>query len=90
MEYNTDNNFSFTIDLRDGDGDIWAVVSVIPSKEPGKRDIILMDVEEGNYSFRSITELLNLLQKKKVSFEDRKMVLDFLADSLLFLEKNEL
>lgn len=89
MEYNVDNNFSFTMDLRDDDGDIWAVISVISSKEVGKRDILLMDVQEGNISVRSITELLNLLQKKKVSFENRKKVVDFLAASLLFLERNE-
>lgn len=88
MEYNVDNNFSFTMDLRDDDGDIWAAISVISSKV-GKRDILLMDVQEGNISVRSITELLNLLQKKKVSFENRKKVVDFLAASLLFLERNE-
>jgi hypothetical protein len=88
MEYNVDNNFSFTMDLRDDDGDIWAVISVISSKV-GKRDILLMDVQEGNISVRSITDLLNLLQKKKVSFENRKKVVDFLAASLLFLERNE-
>lgn len=89
MEYNVDNNFSFTMDLRDDDGDVWVAISVISSKEVGKRDILLMDVQEGNISVRSITDLLNLLQKKKVSFENRKKVVDFLAASLLFLERNE-
>jgi hypothetical protein len=89
MKYNFDNNFSFTMDLRDDGGNIWAAVSVIPSKEVGKRDILLMDIKEGNISVRSITELLNLLHKKKVSFDNKKKVVDFLADSLLFLERNE-
>ena len=89
MKYNVDNNFSFTMDLRDDSGNIWAAVSVIPSKEVGKRDILLMDVEEGNIFVRSITELLNLLHKKNVSFDNRKKVVDFLADSLFFLEQNE-
>jgi hypothetical protein len=85
-----ENNFSFTMDLKDENNDIWLTISVMPSKEVGKRDILLMDVNDGNFSFRSITELINMLMKKKVSFTDRKAVLDFLANSLLFLEKNQL
>jgi hypothetical protein len=85
-----ENNFSFTFDLRDENEDIWAVISVAPSKEVGKRDILLIDVDNENISFRSITELMNLLQKRKVTFEDRKDVLNFIANSLLFLEKNQL
>ena len=77
------------MDLRDDEGNIMAAVSVIPSKEVGKRDIIYMDAEEGNVSVRSITELLNLLQKKNISFDNRKKVVDFLAYSLMFLERNE-
>ncbi len=42
-----------------------------------------MDVCEGNFSVRSVTELLNLLMKKEVSFDERKRVLDFLAESLV-------
>jgi len=89
MKYSTDNKLSFTLDLRNDEDDIMAVVSVIPSKEVGKRDIIYMDAEEGNVSVRSITELLNLLQKKNISFDNRKKVVDFLSDSLLFLELND-
>jgi hypothetical protein len=85
-----ENNYSFTMDLKDENNDIWLTISVMPSKEVGKRDILLMDVNDGNFSFRSITELINMLMKKKVSFTDRKAVLDFLANSLLFLEKNQL
>jgi hypothetical protein len=90
MKYNKENKYSFTLDLRGDNGEIWAVVSVIPSKDIGKRDILLMDVSEGNFSVRSVTELLNLLIKKEVSFNERKRVLDFLAESLLILEKNDL
>ncbi len=85
-----ENNFSFTMDLNDENNNAWLSISVIPSKEVGKRDILLMDVNEGNFSFRSITELMNMLMKKNVAFEDRKEVLDFLANSLLILEKNQL
>ena len=85
-----ENNFSFIMDLNDENNNVWLSISVIPSKEVGKRDILLMDVNEGNFSFRSITELMNMLMKKNVAFEDRKEVLDFLANSLLLLEKNQL
>ena len=90
MQYDNQNNFTFTMDLRDNNDNIWAAISIIPSKEAGKRDLLLIDAINGNFSFRSITELINFLQKKKVSFIERKKVLDFLANSLLFLEKNEL
>ena len=90
MQYDNQNNFTFTMDLRDDNDNIWAAISIIPSKEAGKWDLLLIDANNGNFSFRSITELINFLQKKKVSFIDRKKVLDFLANSLLFLEKNEL
>ncbi len=90
MQYDNQNNFTFTLDLRDDNDNIWAAISIIQSKEAGKSDLLLIDANNGNFSFRSITELINFLQKKKVSFIERKKVLDFLANSLLFLEKNEL
>ena len=65
MQNNYENNFTFTMDLRDDDNNIWAAISVIPSKEAGKRDLLLIDVNNGNFSFRSITELINFLQKKR-------------------------
>jgi len=77
MGENAENKFSFTRDLKDEDGNIRAVISVIPSKKAGKRDILLMDVQEGNFSVRSITELLNLLERKEVPVEDRKMFWNF-------------
>ena len=83
-------NFSFTMNLKDEDEKIWAVISVAPSKEPGRRDILLIDVNNENISFRSITELMNFLQKKKVPYEDRKEAIDFVANSLIILEKNQL
>ena len=83
-------NFSFTMDLKDEDDQIWAVISVAPSKEPGSRDILLININNENISFRSITELINFLQKKKVPYGDRKEALDFIANSLIILEKNQL
>ena len=90
MIYSDDYNFSFTMDLKDENDKIWAVISVAPSKEPGSRDLLLINVNNENISFRSITELINFLQKKKVPYKDRKEALDFIANSLIFLEKNQL
>jgi hypothetical protein len=86
----TGNKFSFYMDLMDENDNLWGTLSVIPIKERGKRDIILSDVNNGNFSFRSITELLNMLMKRKVSYDERKSVVEFLANSLLFLERNDL
>lgn len=89
MKDTDDKSFPFTLDLKDSDGKIWGTVSVIPSKETGKRDILFMDKHEGNISVRSITELLNILEKKKVPFEERKKVLEFVAEKLLYYEQGE-
>ena len=90
MTDNDENNFSFTMDIKDVNDQIWAAISVAPSKDAGKRDILLIDINNDNLSFRSITELMNFLQKKKVPYRTRKNVLDFIANSLLILEKNQL
>jgi hypothetical protein len=87
---NDENNFSFTMDLKDDNDEIWAAISVAPSKEVGSRDILLIDVNNENISFRSITELMNFLQKKKVPYRYRKDAMDFIANSLIILEKNKL
>jgi hypothetical protein len=82
--------FSFTLDLKDEDGNVWATISVIPSKDAFKRDILLIDAQEGNFSVRSVTELLNLLEKRNISLEDKKRVIEFLAERLIFLESIKL
>jgi membrane-bound ClpP family serine protease len=46
-----------------------------------------MDEESGSFSVRSTTELINMLSKKNVPFEERRHVLDFLADRLRYLEQ---
>ena len=86
----TGDKFSFYMDLTDEKGNVWGTVSVVPIKERNKRDIILSDSNNGKFSFRSITELLNMLMKRKVSYKDRKDVMEFLSDSFLFLEQNDL
>ena len=82
------DNFLNSIDLKDEKGNIWGAVFVSTSKEFGKRDIILMDEKTGTHSARSITELINMLSKKNVSFTDKKRVLEFLAERLRSLEQD--
>ena len=73
---------------KDENGNVWGAVFVSTSKEFGKRDIILMDERTGTHSARSITELINMLSKKNVSFTDKKRVLEFLAERLRILEQD--
>lgn len=82
------DNFLNSMDLKDENGNVWGAVFVSTSKEFGKRDIILMDERSGTHSARSITELINMLSKKNVSFTDKKRVLEFLAERLRILEQN--
>jgi len=78
--------FISTMDVKDKSGNLLGAVCVAPAKEIGKRDILLMD-EKSTQSVRSITELINMLSKKNVSFEERKQVLDFLSERLRYLEQ---
>ena len=78
--------FTSTMDVKDKSGKLLGAVCVAPAKEIGKRDILLMD-EKSTQSVRSITELINMLSKKNVSFEERKQVLDFLSERLRYLER---
>jgi hypothetical protein len=87
MKKETKPSFLSSMDVKDEKGNILGAVCVSPSKELGKRDIILMDEKTGTFSVRSTTELINMLSKKNVSFEERKQVLEFLSERLRFLEK---
>jgi hypothetical protein len=90
MNEDEEKLFAFTLDLEDENGNVLATISVIPSKDAFKRDILLIDAEEGNSSVRSVTELLNLLEKRNISLEDKKRVIEFLAERLIFLESIKL
>jgi hypothetical protein len=86
MKEENKNKFISTKDVKDKNGNVLGAVCVAPAKEIGKRDILLMETN-GTQSVRSITELINMLSKKDVSFEERKIVLDFLSERLRALEK---
>jgi hypothetical protein len=83
-----EKKFISTMDVKDINGNILGAVCVAPAKELGKRDILLMEQKSGTQSARSITELINMLSKKNVSYEERKIVLDFLSERLRSLEQN--
>jgi CRISPR/Cas system-associated exonuclease Cas4 (RecB family) len=83
------NKFISSKDVKDKNGNILGAVCVAPAKEIGKRDILLME-NSGTQSVRSITELINMLSKKDVSLEERKLVLDFLSERLRILEEGML
>jgi len=87
MKEENKNIFISSKDVKDKNGNILGAVCVAPAKEIGKRDILLMETT-GTQSVRSITELINMLSKKDVSFEERKFVLDFLSERLRTLEQN--
>ena len=81
-------HYTSSMDVKDKNGDLLGAVCVTPSKEVGKRDIMLMAENSGTQSVRSTTELINMLSKKNVTFEERKVVLDFLSERLRYLERN--
>jgi hypothetical protein len=87
MRNETKNNYVSSMDVKDEKGNLLGAVCVSPAKELGKRDIILMDENSGSFSVRSTTELINMLSKKNVPFEERKHVLDFLSERLRVLEQ---
>lgn len=87
MKKETKHNYISSMDVKDEMGNVLGAVCVSPAKELGKRDIILMDENAGSFSVRSTTELINMLSKKNVPFEERKQVLDFLSERLSILEK---
>jgi hypothetical protein len=64
-------------------------VCVALSKNVGRKDrkvdLIFMPEEQGAFSVRSTTELMNILANWKVSFEERKRVFDFVAERLRML-----
>ena len=65
---------------------LTGAVCVALSKNVGRKDrkvdLIFMPEEEGAFSVRSTTELMNILAHWKVSFEERKRVFDFVAGRL--------
>jgi hypothetical protein len=83
-----EKKFTSTMDIKDKHGDLLGAVCVTPAKEIGKRDIILMSENTGTQSVRSTTELINMLSKKDVAYEERKLVLDFLSERLRTLEQS--
>jgi hypothetical protein len=68
---------------------LTGAVCVALNKNIGRKerkvDLIFMPQEKGSFSVRSTTELMNILESWKVSFEERKRVFDFVAERLRML-----
>ena len=77
------------MDVRDERGNTIGSVCVVPAKDFGKRNIIFMRKSGGARSLRSVTELMNELEKHSVPFEVRKEVMSFVAERLRALELEE-
>ena len=80
--------------VRDNRNQVGAVCVAL-KKDFGKKgserkvDIIFMLGDNGAFSVRSVTELMNILWKWEVSFDDRKRVFDFVAERLRVLAAEE-
>jgi len=77
------------MDVVDEQGNIIGSVCVVPSKDFGKRDIIFMRKSGGARSLRSVTELINYLEKLNVPYEVRKKAMNFVAERLRALDLEE-
>ena len=78
------------LDLKNSEGQKVGAVCVTLSKVgKGKRDLIYMKVNGGALSARSNTELVNILIKEKIPYEERKRALDFIGERLLYLISSE-
>jgi len=68
-------------------GNKIGIVFVLPSKTPGKLDIIFFDSKTRKaVSLRSVTELINLLCKKNVQLEEIKNIVERVGYLLRKLE----
>ncbi|MGZ4908914.1 MAG: hypothetical protein ACXV5F_09730 [Halobacteriota archaeon] len=78
----------YTPDNKTQTGAVCVVLNKNIGKKERKVDIIFME-ERGAWSVRSVTELMNILMKWKVSFGERKLVFDFIAERLRVLAAEE-
>ena len=71
--------------VRDNMGAVCVALNKNIGRKERKVDLIFMPQEKGSFSVRSTTELMNILESWKVSFEERKRVFDFVAERLRML-----
>lgn len=76
------------VDVKDESDDIIGAVCVVVSKTHLKRDLIFMLKEGKAISSRSVTELVNILAKHKITFDERKRILNFVSNRLIELIPN--
>ena len=81
-----EKNIKSCMDIKDKEGKTLGAVCVLKGKDLDKNDILFMPSNDNAFSVRSVTELVNKLSKKNISFEERKKVLDFTSERLSYLE----
>ena len=84
-----EKNIKSCMDIKDKEGKTLGAVCVLKGKDLNKNDILFMPSNDNAFSVRSVTELVNKLSKKNISYEDRKKVLDFTSERLSYLENRK-
>lgn len=77
------------MDIKDKEGKTLGAVCVLKGKDLYKNDILFMPSNDNAFSVRSVTELVNKLSKKNISYEERKNVLHFTSERLSYLENRK-
>lgn len=80
-----EDNFKCSMDIKDQEGKIIGAVCVLKGKHLGN-DILFISKDDNAFSVRSITELINKLSRENISYEEKKRILDFISERLLYLE----
>jgi len=70
------------VDVRDEGGELIGTVCVVPAKEGGGREVVLMYRSGGTRSFGDIAALIRELERRGAPFEARKRVVSFIAERL--------
>ena len=81
-----EKNIKSCMDIKDKEGQTLGAVCVLKGKDLEKNDILFMPTNDNAFSVRSVTELVNKLSRKNISYEERKKVLDFTSERLSYLE----
>lgn len=84
-----EKNIKACMDIKDKEGKTLGAVCVLKGKDLHKNDILFMPSNDNAFSVRSVTELVNKLSKKNISYEERKKVLDFTSERLSYLENRK-
>lgn len=77
-----------SMDVRDKEGKIIGAICVLKGKNLQRNDIIFMPLKGDAFSVRSTVELINKISKF-ISYKELKMIIEFIARRLLYLDKKK-